>query len=179
MATLPSFITFSAGSILTAAQLNNFSIAGNFFLSWPLCESRQTLAQSIINGVAVPILLDTDDVDPDGWHSTVTNTSRITPATPGRVQIAGGIGYAINATGQRFTEIRVNGATTPPSGSTIVNADAGSQPTRMAMRTITVFVNGSTDYYELMAVQTSGGSLNTVVAAGDQSYLSNRLIGTL
>ena len=177
MATLPSFRTWVAGEIVTAAYLNsNVRDAGNFFLSWPVCETRQTLAQSLTNSTATTILYDTNDIDTDSGHSTSTNTSRYTGKTAGRFQISGGIGYASNATGQRWVEWQKNG--TSINGGGVLAAPVNGQITRLPARTMTVFLNGSTDYVELMGLQTSGGALNTAVSAADQPTLSVRMVGT-
>lgn len=179
MATIPSFITFSAGSILTAAQINNFSTAGNFFLSWPVAELRQTIAQSLTTGSGIAILFDTEDIDTDNGHSTVTNTSRYTPQTQGRLQYSGGIGYATNATGSRFAFWTINGAAI--NGGMAVTGSVGGVY-RILAPTASSFFNGTTDFLELFGLQSSGGALSTDVTAGSlggQSRMSVRMVGTI
>ena len=177
MGTLPSFTTFSAGSILTAAQLNtNVRDAGNFFLSWPVFEGRQTVAQSIPNGTPTGVTYDTNDVDTDTGHSTVTNTTRYTGKTGGRFQLSGGIGFAANATGRRAAQWYRNGSAVN-AGSAMMPATAAND-CALAARTITVFLNGTTDYIELFAYQESGGALNTFVTGGGQPSLSVRMVGS-
>lgn len=179
MATLPSFRTWVAGEIVTAAFMNtNIRDAGNFFLSWPVFEGRQTVAQSFINNTPAGVLLDTEDIDTDGGHSTVTNTSRYSPQTAGRFQLAGGIGWAANATGVRNAEFWKNNALINGAATSLINAGAGSI-VRCPTRVITAVANGTTDYFELVAAQGSGGNLSTSVAfANDQATFSVRMVGT-
>lgn len=179
MATLPTFRTWVAGEIVTAAYMNtNVRDAGNFFLSWPVFEGRQTVAQALANNTLVEILFDTEDVDTDNGHSTVTNTNRYTPQTAGRFQVSGGVSYAANATGVRNAEIAKNGTTINAGGISLINSGAGGS-TRVGTRTMTLTANGSTDYFSIIGAQGSGASLNTSVAtAQDQSSFSVRMVGT-
>lgn len=181
MATLPVFRTWTAGEIVTAAFMNtNIRDPGGFFLSWPVCELRQTIAQSLASASFVPITFDTEEVDTDGWHSTVTNTDRITPQTAGRVQLFGGGSIQGNATGRRvaawyLNSVEINGSRFEmPSISAAANWVGVVRPR-------TVFCNGSTDVLQLQLFQNSGGSLLTTgagAAAGEECTASARLIGT-
>lgn len=163
--------------MVTAAFMNsNIRDAGNFFLSWPVCEARQTVAQSLTSGSGLAILFDTNDIDTDGGHSTVTNTSRYTAKTQGRFQIAGGVGYASNAAGSRWAYWSFNGTAGNGTSQSILG-----NVTRVLAATMTSFFNGTTDYVELFGLQNTGGALNTDVgtgALGYQSRMSIRMVGT-
>jgi hypothetical protein len=177
MATIPSFRTWVTGEVVTAAFMNsNIRDAGNFFLSWPVFEGRQTVAQSIANASFVPITFDTEDIDTDNGHSTSTNTSRYTGQTQGRFQISGAIGYAANATGRRATGLSLNGA--PINGGQTASPATTINDAEYPTRTKTMFLNGSTDYVEIVAYQESGGALNTFATTGGQSSFSARMVGT-
>lgn len=177
MATIPSFRTWVAGEIVTAAYMNaNVRDAGNFFLSWPVCEARQALAQSLANGTLTSILFDTNDIDTDGGHSTSTNTDRYVGKTAGRFQVSGGVGYASAGGTWRVAEIQKNGAAIN-QGSHIAIPNSGTTH-RMPTRTLTLTLNGSTDYVTIVGYQNSGGALNTAVTTGDQSSMSIRMVGT-
>lgn len=178
MATIPSFRTWVTGEVVTAAFMNsNIRDAGNFFLSWPVFEGRQTVAQSLANGSGIAILFDTEDVDTDSGHSTVTNTSRYTPQTQGRFQHAGGVGYASSATGSRWAYWGINAVALNGSSQSIPGNVA-----RLTAATMTSVFNGTTDYLELFGLQNTGGALNTDVgtgALGYQSRMSVRMVGTV
>ena len=176
MATVPTFTTFVAGAVLTAAQLNaNVRDAGNFFLSTPVCELRQTAAQSIPNSSVTAINFDTEDIDTDGMHSTSTNTSRATAVTAGRYQVSGGVGFAGNATVRRQASIAGNGTSLnavsglfPPGSASLLRMVDQAKTTYLAVG----------DYLQTLGFQESGGALNTVVDADHQSGMSVRWIGT-
>lgn len=178
MATVPTFRTWVTGEIVTAAELNsNIRDAGNFFLSWPVFEGRQTVSQSIPNTTSTPVAIDVEDVDTDGGHSISTNTSRYTPATAGRFQLSGGISYAANATGARIAELWKNGA--PINGSSAIYTWLAGITTRCPTRTMTAYANGASDYFELYAYQSSGGALSTSIIPSEQSTFSVRMVGTV
>jgi hypothetical protein len=177
VATVPSTFVFSAGSVLPAATLNTYlSNAVAFFLSPPTFEGRQTSTQSLTSGAGTAILLDTEDVDNDNGHSTVTNTSRYTAQTAGRFQVSGGVGYASNATGARLAFFAINAGNNNGSGTELA-AVGGGAVTLVPARTKTVFLNVG-DYVELFGLQSSGGALGTDVTTLDQSTMSVRWVGT-
>jgi len=177
MATIPTFITWVTGQVVTAAQLNaNVRDGGNFFLSWPVAELRQTVAQSIANGTPTAVTFDTEDIDTDNGHSTVSNTSRYVGQTAGRFQVSGGVGFAASATARRSAQWFKNGSVIN-AGSAMVPATAANDMA-VAARTMTVFLNGSTDFVELDAYQESGGALNTFVTGNGQPSMSVRMVGT-
>lgn len=70
---MATFGTFTSGQVLTASELNE---------GLPSCVLTAT-------GISVPASTNTyvayssEDHDPFGWHSTVTNTTRITPNIAG------------------------------------------------------------------------------------------------
>ena len=177
MATLPVFQTFSAGAILTAAQLNNLNSAGQFFLSWPVCETRQTIAQSIPSGgTGATVLFDTNDIDTDGGHSTSVNTDRYTAKTRGRFQVSGKVGYALAGGTLRAAEVWLNGGGTSVGGT--IQPPVTGTTSRQATPTFTQFLNGTTDYFQINAFQNSGGAINTATSTLEESAMSVRMVGS-
>lgn len=178
MSTVPSFRTWVAGEIVTAAYMNtNVRDAGNFFIAVPIGEFRQATVQSIAATTFVSITMDTTDIDTDSAHSNITNPSRYTAQTAGWFQFSGGYGATANATGQRGCQWAKNGTAVNGSGSfTPFSASTGSFPSWVCARTKHIQMNGTTDYVELQAFQTSGGALNTDVAGSGQSSLSARWV---
>jgi hypothetical protein len=114
------------------------------------------------NGAA--LTWDTEDVDTDGWHSTSSNTSRITPTKAGYVRFSGTIGWAVgaNTTTRRGVAIDTNG-TNRRYGSMIVPSATASQNVYVT-GLWTLPCNGTTDYFELIGYQNSGGALDTADA---------------
>jgi hypothetical protein len=179
MAVSPVFRSWVAGEIVTASYMNtNIRDAGNFFLAWPVCETRQTVAQSIATGGAgAPLLFDFNDSDTDGGHSTVTNTSRYTGKTAGRFQFSGASSFAANGTGRRACLWYVNNVT-GSAGQVAINATATGDA-QIPARARTYFLNGSTDYVELWAWHDSGVTLSTLATPVQlQPNMSVRMVGT-
>lgn len=166
MATVPVMRTWVAGELVTAAFMNsNIRDLGNFTLARPMAVLRQAAAQSIPNITWTGVLLDTEDLDRDAGHSTSSNTSRYVGKTPGWYLAPYTMCYAANATGSRWARIRTNGtdavATTPGRDS---RPSAGAVDTSMSGVGF-VYLNGTTDYVELVVFQSSGGALNAYVAS--------------
>jgi hypothetical protein len=122
------------------------------------CALSLSSAVSLSNGSGVIINWDTELFDTDDFHSTVTNTSRLTvPAGKGGKYLVGCMGrFAANATGYRNTTIRLNGATSiNGSSGASVGASGSAQTVNIFLRTFT-----AGDYLEVDAYQNSGGNLN-------------------
>jgi hypothetical protein len=96
----------------------------------------------------------TEYVDGLNWHSTVTNTSRITPTVRGLYQMMTQTSFSSIAAGSRVARIAVNGSSI--SGSTQSTTVPGSP---YPSTTLVYFLNGSTDYVEFLNYQDSGGSV--------------------
>lgn len=177
MATVPSEMTYSAGSVLTGAQLNsNLRNAVNFLIATPLAILRQTTLQAITSSTWTSILLDTEDIDRDGMHSTVTNTSRATAVTAGYYLPGGKVSFASNSTARRWTRWAINGTEVPAAriNEQAANGDATEVPAASRW----VYLNVG-DYLELQGFQDSGGSLNTVVTnTGDQPFFNLQWMST-
>lgn len=136
-------------------------IADKYTTQAPLVGLTNTTIQSVANNGAV-LTWDNENAgaaatDPEGFHSTSSNTSRITPTIAGWYRFSGTIHWSANATGRRGTGVRYNGSTIF-YGMIIPASSVGTTST---MVSISLFANGTTDYFELFGYQDSGGSLNT------------------
>lgn len=178
MATLPSFRTWSTGEVVRASYFNgNVRDAGNFFLSVPTLECRQTIAQSIPDFGGTTVTFDTNDIDTDQGHSTTVSNTAYFANTQGRFQVQGGISLAAHAdTNARQVEIDRNGGSLEGSDVCLVGFSAATirMQTRLKLTFLNVF-----DKLEISIFQTSGaGSLNTVVSpVGNQPNMSIRWVG--
>ena len=141
MATFGSFVT---GQVLTAAELN--ARVG--------CELRNSGDQTITTATKTVVTFDTEMVDTNGFHSTVTNTSRIT--------IPSGFAgiYVVAA------HIRT-GATGWPAGSVmgiqkngdpVIRSIAFADVAFTSLSTCWVGPVVATDYLEMYVYQSSGGN---------------------
>ena len=94
-------------------------------------------------------------------HDTAVNNSRVVCRTAGVYHVAGYAQFAINATGFRQLNLRLNGATNlaavtlPSAGAAVV--------TELAVATAYLFA--ANDYVEATVHQSSGGALDVAAAA--------------
>lgn len=123
-------------------------------------STNQSIADSTLTAVA----LDSEVVDSNGLHSTVTNNSRLTIVTAGVYWIFGQMSWANNATGFRQALLRLNGSTLVAED--IVPVNSGSVQTTHNVFQKRVLAVG--DYIELVAGHNSGAGLN-VNGGGSQT----------
>jgi len=161
-------VTIVAGTPPTAAGLNTYRDNLNYLLAPPMGEVYQATLQSIPDVTETALTWDAETLDTDGAHSLVSNTSRITPTTPGWYEVWGMVALA-SGTGYRMTKLWRNG-TAYRTGSRL-NAASGTETDGLVHALI--YCNGTSDYFELVEYQNSGGAINTYVAVADEaSYLS-------
>lgn len=164
--TIPTLHTFVVGEVATASNVNNNTVTlGNFLLAPPLAILSQSAAQSIANATATGLTFNTETIDTDNGHSTVTNTSRYTGQTPGYYLLTGVYDAAPNATGARQLWFRLNGTGAEVGFEDNPAGSSGASDTALSSSDI-VFLNGTTDYVEAVVSQSSGAALNTGTAHG-------------
>jgi len=128
---------------------------------------------AITTATLTALTFNSERYDTDAFHSTVSNTSRLTIPFDGYYRVTGTIAWAANATGSRQARIVLNNTTIlalvlyPVSHATEVSI--------MQVTADYFFTAG--DYAELVVFQNSGGNLN-VTAAGNYSpeFWIDRLI---
>jgi hypothetical protein len=133
---------FVSGAVLTASELNAFT---------PLTIVTQSTTQSVANATFVTMLYNTETLDVLNWHSTVTNTGRITPTIAGY--------YLVVFNLQTGTTSTRNVARITKNGTEIAKTDISATVTQIDATTF-VYMNGSTDYLETQCFQQSGGTAN-------------------
>jgi len=127
-----------------------------------------TTGQSLANATATAVTFDTEVFDTDAFHSTATNTSRITiPAgLAGKYQVNAIFTWQGNNTGFRTLGLYKNGAiyqwAPQVLGSTVMNAGGVTFSTILTLAV--------TDYIEIFAYQSSGGALSLNAGPSDCSY---------
>jgi hypothetical protein len=99
--------------------------------------------------------LNAEQIDTNTFHSTATNTSRITipSGKDGKYLIFGGVAYDNNTTGYRNTQLYKNGTNVRIHGMTA----SAQYPTSQIQTTILDLV--ATDYLEIFIDQNSGGAV--------------------
>lgn len=130
-------------------------------------------SQSIPNSTATAITWDAENFDTDTFHSTSTNTSRITIPTGknGKYLIMGMFKWDDNTSGSdRVMYIYKNGVS---SGALSSSVDKGYYPTNYIS---TIYDLVATDYLEIFAFQTSGANRD-IYANNANGYFIAQYLG--
>jgi len=171
--TVPTSATASPGQFITGALWNaQVKATTDFLTGVPVCSVYASSVQSMPGSNSMTALaFDTEVLDSDGGHSTVTNTSRYTATVPGTYLVIGAVSWVSNTTGDRRIQIGLNGSGVVGSAASFdpVNAVICAHQTQAL-----VPMNGTTDYVEVMVAQASGTSLST--SAGGAFSPSMRVI---
>lgn len=161
---------FQSGDVPTQAQILA-SILDNLTHLGRGARVNNSVAQSIANATLTALAFDSEVYDPDGFHSTVTNPSRLTvpSGAAGRYLIGGCAQWASGPTSASI-QIRLNGSTA------IV---AATYPNDTVMNVETVYDLAVGDYVEVLVSQNTGGALNIgAVSAYTPHFWINGLGGT-
>ena len=120
------------------------------------CYLQKSGAQSIANDTYTSITWDTETIDTDAYHSTATNTDRITipSGKGGKYLVICTIVFAYNSTNTRQMRIKKNGTVV---SNNIAGATHGNNAPVFCS---TVLDLAATDYITAEGWQNSGGSLN-------------------
>lgn len=164
--------TITAGTKPTAASFNTYRDNLNFLLAPPRCRAFQSASQNTTSGTETAITFTNEDIDTDGMHSNVTNTSRFTCVVPGRYRFVGGCGIAGNASGTRTIRLRKGGATT-----IIAIRQPGNASNTFLQITEDILLAAG-EYIELTMQQDSAATLATT-ATSDTTYLHASWVGTV
>ncbi len=115
-----------------------------------------TAAISIaVSGTNQALTFNAETYDTASFHSTLSDTGRLTMPYPGTYIISGHVQFASNATGFRQAFIRRNG--TEALASLLVQAVNGAVT---VLSVSTAFLFSVNDYVELVVTQTSTAALN-------------------
>jgi hypothetical protein len=118
------------------------------------CSLTKSAAQSIPNATETIITFDTEPIDTDGFHSTVTNTSRITiPSGKGGKYLVIAQIMSNSATSQTQGGMRKNG-----NATAIFTYYAPKDPTVPCVLINTIIDLAVADYLELFVYQGSGSA---------------------
>jgi hypothetical protein len=186
MATVPVVPTFTAGTVATAAALNQLGTAVSFLLQPPRAILQQTNVAPVSGGQSIPITTDTaiiwtvTAVNSDGgWSSG--NATRYTAQTPGYYRLDAVWQATAETTGSyRGARFRITAGTNNPGGAGLttnfgsarlpnVTSATGLNYTAVGTSMITPYMY-VLDYVELIAYAghaettgfTDGGSYMTV-----------------
>lgn len=159
MGTIPSAPTFTAGQVVTAAELNELRDCIDFWAKSPRCFAYDSSGTSLPTGTLTPIALDAEryDIVQSGdspMHDLSTNNSRIYVRTPGRYEITGQVQFPYDATGYRYAAIYVN---TTQYGRNTQGPAPGGISTTCAVIPFEVDLSAG-DYVSIHGFQNSGST---------------------
>lgn len=166
--TMPVMASESPGNFLTGALWNaNVKALGDFETLRPSFFGYQGTAQSISNNTWTSLTLDTEVLDGDGGHSTVTNTNRYTVQVAGVYLLLGASAFAANTTSVRGCRLGLNGTVIRGSHMQQQTSSAGVwSGSSWAVQTCAV-----NDWIDVAGYQNSGGALNTFAGTDAASCL--------
>jgi len=136
----------------------------------PICIVNNSTTQAITTTSFTAATFDTDIADASGMHSTVSNTSRITPVVAGYYLISYRIRFA-TVTGNTVAYLQQNGVSTSRRFGALQSL-VDSFVSDLSGCDLMYF-NGTTDYVELYVYQNSGGDIAIGSATADsvRTYL--------
>jgi hypothetical protein len=137
------------------------------------CSLYRGSAQSVKNNTTTAVLWDFEEFDTDAFHSTSTNTSRITipSGKAGKYLFTWNVSYYANATGIRETLLKKNGTTL-----TYQDFPVSSNGSETSMTASYIASASVADYFEMFAYQNSGGNLD-IRGNATQSFFACTYLG--
>ena len=140
------------------------------------CRAFPSSDQTISNNTGTTVNLGNETYDTDGFHSTSTNTSRMTipSGKNGYYLVIGKIGYFSNTTGARQVRLLKNGTIIEFNSAASAGAGAAGNKTVYSSSAIINCAVG--DYIEMAAYQDSGGNLN-LDGSSDTTSLTIQFLG--
>ena len=162
IATTAEIVSGTANKLLSAAGFAPL-MYGTFLY--------QTAVTAMANATWTSILFDTELYDDDAWHSTVSNTDRITVNFTGRVQVNANITFG-TATATYGLRIKKNGTIIRRITQSLGAAGGGEANSLFLGAEIDV-ANG--DYLTIEGFQNSGASVNTQTSVINTTFAARRI----
>lgn len=137
------------------------------------CSLYKSATQSVNNDTITTVTFDSEFFDTDAYHSTSSNTSRITIPTgkAGKFLFIAVIQWAANATGVRNMNILKNGVRITEFADDAVSAGVSTT-------SFTFMLDAAdADYFEYTCYQNSGGTRTINATATDGTYFQAIRLG--
>src|SRR3954468_11747801 len=160
----------AAGDPVKATDVSGIS---DLTTARPVVRLVQVTGQNAANNTTIAITFGagSEDIDTHGFHDTAVNTSRVTPTIAGYYECRGSVVFGARADYQIMDGFfRKNGATIIPAGGRRSENGATTNTYQVAGAIFAIVsMNGTTDYMELLGVQTNTAAatpLTSVSGAG-------------
>lgn len=154
-------VPVGTGHVIIGATLNNPT--PRLLPGTVVFQATSTLAQVIPSGTDVPVIWDEVSLDLLGGWVGMMNVnedfrSQYRPTVAGWYKLEGAVGYTTNNSGWRSSIWKVNGTAVQGGTSRTTSATTNAGMVSNA-RSTTVFLNGVSDYVELIANHNVGEGL--------------------
>lgn len=166
-ATLPA----RTGTVITSADTATVTqgmIASGVGGTGPAFSAYSNSGTSLSNGTYTKLAFQVEDFDTASCYDNTTNY-RFTPNVAGYYIITSG-SILVVAGGVFANVIYKNGS--PIKSMQVANSSGGAGPTVSSV----VYLNGTTDYVEIYAIQTSGSTQTVYIDGVRYSYFSGALV---
>lgn len=153
--------TFSANTQIKSAQVNQNFTDVRTFSGVRLYKSVDELYAT---GAYRDLLFDTEDFDTDSYHSTASNTQRITCAVAGYYLFSAVIQFAVNTTGirvMRFNRYNSSSVSQATYHKQSIGANTGGGANTYLSSSGIIKMNAD-DFVIVEIYQDSGGNLNLI-----------------
>jgi len=144
----------------------------------PILRLVQQTGQALADGAVVALQFGTGatEIDSHGFHSETVNNTRATPTVPGWYRVTASVGLPGAVYSRYSIQIHKNGTAVSPYSRVGGNSTAQGVGTQTSLL---VQMNGSTDYVEAYAAQSSTASRNTATGVPFQSVLEVEWVRSL
>ncbi len=140
----------------------------NFALSNVGCKVRLTSTAAVANNSLTATISfsssnSSEDYDTDSFHSTASNTNRLTVPFAGKYLVTGYLAFAANANGLRWALINHESTGTAYGTVAVQSTNTIGSIFETGLSVSAIVDCAANDYFRLFAYQNSGGSLNAAV----------------
>jgi hypothetical protein len=161
-------VTLAAPAVAGTTTLTLPASTGTVMVNGPAFSAYQSVSVSLTTAVMTKITFTNTSFDTNSNYST--STSRFTPTVAGYYQVNAAININFSTSALGYMTLYRNGSQTA-IGPMLTGTAYGCQTTLSAL----VYMNGSTDYLEIYALQNSGSTQSTYVATS-QDYFQAAMI---
>ncbi len=161
--------TFTAGQVLTAAEMNELGENSNNFRVPPMCRVKQTSGASIGDASGTILAFDAEDFDTDGMHDNATNNSRITINTAGVYLVIASVRYTTGVSDDTRISILKNG------GNVGID-ERGPNNSRSGQQVMGYYDLAAADYLEAQVYQNNSANTARTIDT-PYTFLSAAWIG--
>lgn len=136
----------------------------------PLVRLNQAVAHNLVHNTVTALVFTTEDIDTHGFHTNGGTNSRITPTLAGYYRFRAVASFSSRSDyAQLQISIGKNGAAQAPSGRQVPPLIAGI---RAVEAEAILPANGTTDYFEALALQANTGSATVITNVSGSSTSS-------